>query len=124
MLRIVIAVSLILTLFGNAFLKSAIFIDFKINQEFIVETLCIQKDEANNTCNGQCHLTQQFEKADESSDELPATLTEIQEVILYFNCAEAIILETNEVLGIKNPVISTLVPSEETCSIFHPPQLI
>lgn len=124
MLRTALAVSLILTLFGNAFLKSAILFDFKVNQEFIAKTLCIQKEEVRNTCNGKCHLNQQLEKADEGSDDSPTSLNEIQEVLLFLSSTEENTLAEDEFVCDKNPSTTTLFLQEKTFSIFHPPQLI
>lgn len=39
-------------------------IDFKINQDFIAEFLCINKDEPESTCHGKCQLTKQLSDVD------------------------------------------------------------
>ena len=32
------------------------FVEYYLNYDYIVAELCEQKEEENNTCNGQCHL--------------------------------------------------------------------
>ncbi len=58
------------------FLKVSIYIDFKINQDFIAKVLCIKKDVPNNGCQGNCHLKKQLSKTEEipASEELPNNL--------------------------------------------------
>jgi hypothetical protein len=36
---------------------------FKINQEFIVDNLCVQKDMEDNYCQGSCYLSQEMEES-------------------------------------------------------------
>lgn len=124
MLRVATVVPLILTLFGNAFLKSIVLVDFTVNQEFIVKTLCIQKYEVNNTCKGQCHLSKQLDKADKGSNDSPTSLNEIQEVLLFVSPTEETTLPEDEFVCAKNPTFATLFLLEKTFFIFHPPQLI
>ena len=38
----------------------AVYISFKLNQQYIVENLCVEKDLKVNTCNGSCDLTKQL----------------------------------------------------------------
>lgn len=40
--------------------------EYKLNYEFIVKFLCIQKDEPENLCHGSCHLKKNLEQNDEN----------------------------------------------------------
>ena len=42
-------------------------VNFKINQDFIAEFLCIDKDEPESTCHGKCQLTKQLSETDFST---------------------------------------------------------
>jgi hypothetical protein len=44
--------------------------EYKINYDFIVKFLCLQKDEPENLCHGSCHLKKNLEQNDE--DKKPA----------------------------------------------------
>jgi hypothetical protein len=124
MLRAIAAIGLIGLLFSNVFLKSFVLLDFKIHQEVISQTICVQKDEVKNTCNGKCHLTKQLEKSDEGSEEAPILPTNLQEVLLFFT--QTNIFEwkhfENEILFV--PHVSDLYGIEFKSSIFHPPPVV
>ncbi len=40
----------------NVLLPSLIYLNFKVNQEFIAANLCVEKDLEESTCNGNCQL--------------------------------------------------------------------
>ena len=42
--------------------KVAILIDYKINQDFIAEVLCINKEKSMTLCKGKCYLVDQLQK--------------------------------------------------------------
>ncbi len=48
--------------------KIGILVDYKINQDFIAEVLCINKEEPMSTCYGKCYLEQQFEKTEDQEE--------------------------------------------------------
>jgi hypothetical protein len=41
-----------------------VYFTFKINQDEIVKTICIQRQLVNNTCNGSCELQKSLKKLD------------------------------------------------------------
>lgn len=43
-------------------------IDYTINYNYIVSELCEQKDEAENTCLGKCHLTKEIKKQSDTPE--------------------------------------------------------
>ncbi|MCB9191538.1 MAG: hypothetical protein H6602_07735 [Flavobacteriales bacterium] len=124
MLRAIAAIGLIGLLFSNVFLKSFVLLDFKIHQEIISQTICVQKDEVKNTCNGKCHLTKQLEKTEESSEDAPVLPENLREAILYFTIDNEVVFESFEETVIQIPRIKHLSGINATHSIFHPPQII
>ncbi|MCS7052926.1 MAG: hypothetical protein NZM09_04240 [Ignavibacterium sp.] len=46
-----------------------IFISFKINYDYILEFLCVQKDEPVNFCGGSCQLENRFETEDKKKED-------------------------------------------------------
>lgn len=62
------AIVLILSVILPVFSKVTIFIHFKIKQDYIAKTLCINKDIPNSTCKGRCHLKKKLEKQDEQEE--------------------------------------------------------
>ena len=57
------SILLISVILGYQILPTLIFIDFKVHQEFIANVLCINKEEPQKGCNGQCHLKKSIEKS-------------------------------------------------------------
>lgn len=57
---ILLSAVLLFPTFGNMM----VYFTFKINQDEIVKTICIQRQLANNTCNGNCELQKSLKKLD------------------------------------------------------------
>lgn len=54
---------------------------YKLNQEYIAEMLCINKEKANVACHGQCFLKKNINLTDEPTPEdtgLPATTQQVE----------------------------------------------
>lgn len=62
------AFTILIVLIINLFASSYILISFKINQNYIANTICVEKDKEVNTCQGSCHLKKQFDKIEEKED--------------------------------------------------------
>ena len=48
--------------------KIGILIDFKINQDFIAEVLCINREKPMTMCNGKCYMSEQLKKVEEQEE--------------------------------------------------------
>lgn len=46
-------------------------IEFYLNQDYIAEFLCINKDKPKLQCNGKCHLSKMIEEANTETDKMP-----------------------------------------------------
>lgn len=46
-------------------MKIWVFLDFEINHDRIVKELCVQRNNPNNTCQGNCYLSKQLQKSDD-----------------------------------------------------------
>ena len=66
-----IAIGLMLV-FASQLVKPYIpYIDYYINQDYIAENLCENKEKPALKCHGQCHLKKEVKKAAEKEDETP-----------------------------------------------------
>ncbi len=63
--------------FGNIIL----FTKFKIQQDEIAKTICIQRKVANNSCNGHCELRKNLKQFDENERKMDNILKEKLELI-------------------------------------------
>lgn len=50
----------------KAFLAPAVFIDFKLNQDYISKVLCINRDKPELECEGQCVLMQKMKSTQDA----------------------------------------------------------
>jgi predicted phage-related endonuclease len=70
--------------FGNII----IYAKFKINQDEIAKTICIQRKIANNTCNGNCELKKSLKQFDDNEKEMQNNLKEKLELVYIQNTLE------------------------------------
>lgn len=117
----VFAYLLVSAIFLHLFADLIVFVSFKINQDYIAEFLCINKDEPESNCNGCCHLKKELDEQQESKESLPPQETKNYEIQFFtndlrndnlvINYKELIVLFYLKNTGIINPR-----------SIFHPPK--
>lgn len=104
--------------------KIGIFIDFKINQDFIADVLCINKEKPMLTCNGKCYLSEQLKKAEEQEEKRAATSKkERWELIYYyFKSSFDFLLFTDCFLRkLKPHYVDEIYTSSFIFDIFRPP---
>ncbi len=107
--------------------KVWIYADFKINQDYIAEVFCVNKDEPMTMCYGSCYLTAEMQKTDDTAQNQQAPANQKNKVeINYF------VSESTE----ESSEFSELIASSKTCrpqsqyhsdflsEIFKPPQLV
>ncbi|MES2574450.1 MAG: hypothetical protein V4572_05880 [Bacteroidota bacterium] len=82
--------------FGNMI----VYTKFKINQDEIAQTICIQKKIVNNSCNGRCELLKSLKKFEDNERKMSNHLKEKTELVYI-----STILETPSSIVI--PAIST-----------------
>lgn len=107
--------------------KAAIFISFKLNQEYIAKNLCENKDKPKMHCNGNCQLMKDLKKAEKQEQKnVPFELKESSESVYYQALISYEFLkETLEFLNSKSFFYQLEKrPSDYLSNIFHPPQSI
>lgn len=106
--------------------KIGILIDFKINQDFIAEVLCINKEKPMSTCNGKCYLSEKLKEAEEQEEkQAPTSKKERLEVVYYYaKSAFDFLFYTDYFLSKLNPAcVDEFYTSSFTADIFRPPKL-
>ena len=103
-----------------------IILDFKINQDYISDVFCINKDLPTKLCNGKCYLTNKLKKAEEQEqNQIPQGSKERFEVVYYiFEPSPKLLLFTVAIAkrittSYEDNFLSPLFIDE----VFHPPQL-
>jgi hypothetical protein len=115
---ILISILLLLPSFSNVF----VYIEFKVNQEEIAKTLCIQKEMKDNKCNGNCYLSKQLKKEAEKENQESSNLREKQELV-YTQTILTYTFTSNTVIEKTRIMVSQYCakPKSVAFSIFHPP---
>lgn len=67
--------------FGNII----IYAKFKINQDEISKTICVQRKAANNSCNGRCELRKSLKQFDDNEKKMDNLLKEKVELVYVQN---------------------------------------
>jgi len=64
------------------------YIEFELNREYIIKTLCIEREKEENSCQGQCHLNKEIEKNSTAGEEkqrgIPGRIYENETLYLSF----------------------------------------
>ena len=123
--KIAISLFLVVLILLQVFGKSWIIISFKINQESIAKTLCVQKNVKNNSCHGCCQLKKRLaEKDKQEQKQLPRSLreknTQITDYIQIELAGRTDLIYTREW---QNDYYLNLLPSRFSDRIFRPPQV-
>ncbi|WP_395047663.1 hypothetical protein [Flavobacterium sp.] len=114
---ILLSAVLLFPSFGNMM----VYFTFKINQDEIIKTICIQRQLVNNTCNGSCELQKSLKKLD-SEKKSESSFKENFELV-YTQFAPQ--YEFNSILFLEDKQqIFTLIsnkPTSVSFAVFHPP---
>jgi hypothetical protein len=104
--------------------KIGILIDFKFNQDFIADMLCIDREKPMSTCNGKCYLSKQLKKAEEQEEkQAPASNKERLGVIDYCSISSFdFLFYTNCIASMLKPAcVDEFYTSRYIADIFRPP---
>lgn len=107
--------------------KIGVIIDFQINEDFISEVLCINKDKPSLKCNGKCYLSAKLKEAEKQEDTQPAqNQKEIIERVLYVHKKLSDIFSILEVCIDKNNICyrNIFIDLAFVDDIFQPPKLM
>lgn len=118
-----ISIALLLTFLLPSIIKVWILIDFKINQDYIAEVLCINKDEPKTGCGGKCYLSSQLKKQEEKEHEqVPLNSSDKIEILF----VKEFMPEMNIQINVEDQKKRTHYLNKYTFQyldqIFHPPQ--
>ncbi|MFC4390008.1 hypothetical protein [Flavobacterium quisquiliarum] len=67
--------------FGSVF----VYVSFKLEQQEIVKTICVQRKMVFNTCNGRCELQKSLKKYDDNEKKMQNSLKEKTELVYILN---------------------------------------
>ena len=113
---------LIILSFGlHMFAELGIYLSFKLNQDYIAEFLCIDKDNPESTCQGCCQLKNKLEEHEKQKQDLPQSENKKYEIQLFTSkpAAELIPFQNVEKVIQISPRNTSILFAN---FIFHPPK--
>jgi len=115
---------MVFLLLPNLYVDSVVYVAFKLQQDYIVNNLCVEKDEVVNTCNGGCVLTDQLKEANEKQEDsnYPGNQkTRIFPIYIKANNNTLTVFLSDNSLGIVQN--GSIIPLAMWFDIFHPPKV-
>ena len=124
-MRNLLTYCLIIAVFSTQIKQLTVYIDFKINQDFIAAVLCINQDKPELECHGQCHLSKQLQEIDHSNDSsnIPDHKKKTERnTILYFEQHKELSNLLADLFSLNNTCHIDIFKSQFESDIFHPPK--
>jgi len=99
-----------------------VYVTFKINQDEISKTICVQRKVANNTCNGRCELRKSLKKFEDNERKMDNNLKEKIDLVYISNHIETTI-STSKIIENRTTLFSpfTKKPISVSATTFRPP---
>jgi hypothetical protein len=106
--------------FGSVF----VYVSFKLEQQEIVKTICMQRKMVFNTCNGRCELQKSLKKYDDNEKKMQNTLKEKTELVYILHTSNNT-SKLIEAMGIKADFPARLdsKPISVLTGTFRPPSV-
>lgn len=121
-MKFLFSIFLTATLLLNSFSNAILYVTFKINQNEIAKTLCVLREQKNNSCNGNCVLRAELKKQAESEQKHSTLVKEKIESIYTITPIECSFTpiafkEINQVVYFH----CNSKPNSVSFTVFHPP---
>ncbi len=115
---------LILSVAIQSFSKLPLWIELKMNQDYIAKNLCVQKEVEDNCCQGSCHLKEKMEEDDKNQETQTGNFKNLKEIQLFH--------ETKNPIQLINPISRITVYcifqnnnlTSYSSELFHPPNYL
>jgi hypothetical protein len=100
-----------------------IYTQFKIAQDEIAQTICIQRDNINNSCNGRCELQKSLKKYDDNEKRMNNTNLKEKAELVYTSAPFEFKVISTTIPQKKENTFSdfSVKPKRVSFTIFHPP---
>ncbi|MGA9637753.1 hypothetical protein [Flavobacterium sp.] len=122
-MKLLFATLLSLTLLLPSMGSMVIFMQFKVAQDQIAQTICVQRANINNSCNGRCELQKSLKKYEDNEKRMNNTnLKEKTELVYTADTLEYTLAPLVTFLKERTPVTHfSQNPIRISFAIFHPP---
>lgn len=122
-MKLLFATLLSLTLLLPSMGSMVILMQFKVAQDQIAKTICVQRAEINNTCNGRCELQKSLKKYEDNEKRMDnSNLKEKTELVYTADTLEYAVI-SSLVFQKQRTTVSHFSenPVRFSTAVFHPP---
>ena len=99
-----------------------VYASFKLNQQEIAKTICVQRKVAFNKCNGRCELQKSIKKYSDNERKMQDSLKDKLEIVYIQNTAEVNFSEIPAMESKENTnILLEKKPIKASNLTFHPP---
>ena len=100
-------------------MNTIVFIQFKADQEYIAQTLCMNRDNPANTCCGKCYLKTTFKKSESKSKQFQSYCKE--KIVLFLLELKEIVFADKHMCTMYFSIYCKQQLPSIAIDIFHPP---
>lgn len=119
------SIALVTALFIGTVWQTFTVVNFYINQEAIIEAHCINKDQPDLNCKGQCHLKKQLEASTPDQEETKTTTSAKTSILLFVFAKTHEDISWDENIRGQKYFPQKLNQTQDYISeVFNPPQYI
>ncbi len=117
-----VSILLLLTL-ATSFSKWALIAEYRLNQKYIAEKLCINRTKPKSCCAGKCYLGKQLNTDEQGSSKgMPSTGKEKMDIQLFCEKQGKVASFSPGIFLIHHSILVNLIPQGICKGCFHPPQ--
>ncbi len=102
---------------------SFIVLNHSVNQSYIIENFCENKEKPELKCNGKCHLNKQIKEDTEKKSDVPANISELLTFVLIYEEIDEIALCFQDTGDSHKTPYTIGSYTQKFHSVFHPPQV-
>ncbi|MES2238946.1 MAG: hypothetical protein V4497_01675 [Bacteroidota bacterium] len=119
---ILLSIILLLPSFGSFF----VYTSFKLNQDEIAKTICVQRKMVNNSCNGRCELDKSIKKYSDNEKRMQNNLDNKVDLVFIQNTVVANNFKVSQFSYVAKPNFYTpeKKPVSVALSSFRPPSYL
>lgn len=108
----------------KAFLAPAVYLDFKLNQDYISKVLCINREKPQLECNGQCILMKKMKKSQEAESPEQNHIPKSQLLEIFSPIVNGFRPLNFPYLVKKYSFFVEQITTRSLSNLFHPPRIV
>ncbi len=118
-----VGILLLVQVLISSFHKPLIIGFYELNKAYVIENLCVNKNNPEKHCEGKCFINDQTSEDEHTADQIIHQLLKSLKEEPFFHTYTLNIAPESSVEDSFHPNTSDLLPQNYIISIFHPPKI-